>query len=376
MDIENHLFEWYFYIMMTISTSHHSKYILHIDMDAFFASVEIRNNPKLKDKAVIVGGSPHSRGVVCAANYIARRYGVHSGQSTKMAYKKCPKGIFIPPSFEKYKKASSDIFAILMSKTARIESFSLDEAWMDISELVSSEEEALRFAEKLKHDIYTKTHLTCSIGIASTKFLAKIATEENKPNGIFILKREHTHLFLMNLSLERFSGVGNVFKSKLNQKGFFKGKDVYPLDRYELTQLFGKMGVFLYNRVRGIGSDTIHTHRDVKSIGAEHTFSENISDLSLLEKEYQLLFERVWKRKKEAQSTTLQFKIKLDTFETYTRRCSFPTHYTQYEECSRFSSLTFLNLIKKEFTTKQIRLIGISFINISKKERYTQLSLF
>jgi DNA polymerase IV len=347
-------------------------------MDAFFASVEIRDNPTLSKKPVIVGGDPEGRGVVSAANYIARRYGVHSGQSTRQAKQKCPNGIFLHTNFQKYKKASQIIKEIFRSKTALVESLSLDEAWLDVTSTTKTDSDVFNLAEEIRKEVFKKTQLTCSAGVASNKFLAKLATEENKPNGIFMIKESHLHNFLMTLNLERISGVGKVFKQKLHTKGLYKGQDIYDLDLYELTSLYGKMGVFLYNRVRGIDNRSVKSKRIAKSIGIERTFSEDTSNIEKLETFYETLFQGLWERSKNKKnlSSTLQFKIKLKNFRVFTKRCSLPKTHTTYEDIFSYSKTLFLSLLKEKFDNHEIRLIGISFIDIQQPLNTNQLTLF
>jgi len=352
--------------------------IMHIDMDAFFASVEIRDNPHLAKKPVVVGGNPDKRGVVSAANYIARKYGVRSGQATRIAKQKCSHAIFLHPHFEKYKEASDTVKHILKQVTPVIESLSLDEAWLDISDLVSTDQEAHRLGLSIKKEIYRQTQLTCSIGIASSKSLAKIATEENKPDGIYMITEEHQHNFLMDLDLNRIPGVGKVFQQRLMSRGLLKGRDIYEKDLYELASEFGKMGGFLYQRIQGKDDRPVKSSRAAKSIGIERTFSEDVSDVEKLSDFYQSLFQSLWDRsmKKNRRSQTLQFKIKLRNFRVFTRRCQIPRSLEKYEDYLSFSQHVFLSILKQEFHDHEIRLIGISFIDLKQKSSENQLSLF
>ncbi|MDT3973595.1 DNA polymerase IV, partial [Staphylococcus saprophyticus] len=252
--------------------------IIHVDMDYFFAQVEMRDNPKLKGKPVIVGGKASGRGVVSTASYEARQYGVHSAMPTAQAHKLCPNGYYVTPRFEAYKTASEKIMNIFKSYTEVVEPLSLDEAYLDITHLVRPDLPASRIAQYIRRDIYEATMLTSSAGVSYNKFLAKLASGMNKPNGLTVIDYRNVHDILMGLDIGDFPGVGKASKQKMHQEAIYTGQDLYNQSERDLIRLFGKRGHGLYNKARGIDHNPVKPTRIRKSVGTERTFATDMND--------------------------------------------------------------------------------------------------
>src|SRR2546428_2671716 len=222
------------------STMHEPRFILHIDLDAFYASIEQRDRPDLQGKPVIVGGSPDRRGVVSTASYEARRFGVHSAMPSRTAQQLCPEAIFLPPRFEVYRAVSQQIMAIFQAHTALVEPLSLDEAYLDVTAAVRDLAEAAQLAREIKRQIWEQTGLTASAGISYCKFLAKIASDRHKPDGLTVIPPEEAPAFLEALPIEKFFGVGKVTAAKLKELGIQTGSDLKHMGEERLRGLFGK----------------------------------------------------------------------------------------------------------------------------------------
>ncbi|WP_372367065.1 DNA polymerase IV [Candidatus Uabimicrobium sp. HlEnr_7] len=333
--------------------------IIHIDMDMFFAAIEIRDNPRLKYTPVVVGGKPNSRGVVATANYEARKYGIRSAMSCMEAYKRCPHCVFVKPQMEKYRDASNAIREIFYSVTDVVEPLSLDEAYLEVTQNKLQESSATRVAEHIKSMIFQKTQLTASAGVASNKFIAKIASDYNKPDGICVVSPQNILAFIHPLSVRKIPGVGKVTYEKLQR---LQIKTIANLSLKSLTFLidnFGKFGVHLYNIARGIDEREVVSQRIRKSYGRENTFENDIVDveeaLIYLKKCCDGVFQAINEQNLRARTITL--KIKYHTFQTVTRRFTkngyFLSSYELYENiCS---------LIKQtEVGVTPIRLAGVS----------------
>ena len=251
--------------------------IIHIDMDAFFASVEQRDNPEYRGKPISVGGLG-PRGVVAAASYEARKYGVFSAMSSKIARKKCPFLIFVHPRFEAYKKVSDQIGQIFLEYTDLVEPLSLDEAYLDVTHHKKGKPSATLIAKEIKDRIYIETNLTASAGISINKFLAKTASDYRKPNGIFLIKPEDAEAFIEKLPIEKFYGVGKVTAKKMNQLGIFNGLDLKKFSEYDLIRYFGKAGTYYYHIARAVDNRKVEPYRVQKSVGAENTFETDLSE--------------------------------------------------------------------------------------------------
>jgi DNA polymerase-4 len=289
-------------------------------MDAFFASVEQRDFPELRGKPVAVGGNK-DRGVIAAASYEARKYGVKSAMSSKMAYIKCPHLIFKPARFDAYKEVSNQIHEIFSSYTDLIEPLSLDEAYLDVTENKKGIKSATKIANEIRAEIYAKTGLTASAGISCNKFVAKMASDINKPNGYCLVTPEEVVPFIEQLEIKRFYGIGKVTAAKFFKMGILFGKDLKKLSEAELTQHFGKAGKHYYLLARGIDNRNVIANRIRKSVGAEHTFDVDLHTVVKIEEQIENIANRVWSRltksKKEGKTVTL--KIKFSDFNQITR---------------------------------------------------------
>lgn len=298
--------------------------IIHIDMDYFFAQVEVRNNPKLKGKPVIVGGKASGRGVVSTASYEARRYGVHSAMPMARAHQLCPNGYYITPHYETYREVSHQIMEIFKSYTDQVEPLSLDEAYLDITHLVRRDLPASRIAQFIRRDIFEKTQLTASAGVSYNKFLAKLASGMNKPNGLTVIDYQNVHSILMALDIGDFPGVGKASKVKMHEHQIFTGNDLYQLSEKTLIQWFGKKGQHLYQRVRGQDDRPVKSERIRKSVGAERTFSIDTNDDEEILRKIEELSVKIAKRLEELEQlgNTVTVKIKTYKFENYSKQKS------------------------------------------------------
>ncbi len=337
-------------------------HIIHIDMDAFFASIEQRDNPKLRGKAVAVGGSSQ-RGVVAAASYEARKYGVRSAMPSVIAKRKCPQLIFVKHRFEVYRKVSQQIRSIFDEYTELVEPLSLDEAYLDVSEHPHT---AVDIAEEIRQRIFETTQLTASAGISFNKFLAKTASDINKPNGIKIITYEEAIPFLEALPIEQFHGIGKVTAKKMRKRGIKTGADIKQMTELALVQQFGKAGQHYYKIVRAQDDRRVNPNRIRKSIGAERTYSTNIFDTAIMEEKLNHLAEVVFKTMHEKQNfgRTVTLKVKTPDFKLLTRSKSFSSEVRQ---------LVLLKSVVKELLTahrhefESVRLLGVAVSNLEKE---------
>ena len=345
------------------------KIIMHVDMDAFFASVEIVDNPKLRGKAVIVGGVSE-RGVVATCSYEARKFGVRSAMPVYKAKELCPEGIFLPGRFERYREVSKKIFDILHEVTDKIEPMSLDEGYLDLTQL---DEEPLKIAAYIKNEIYKKTGLTISVGISYNMFLAKLASDWNKPNGIKLITKEMVPYILFPLSIDKVYGLGKKSCSRLNNIGIYTVKDLYGLSKELLVEFFGKFGVEIYERIRGIDKREVKTSRERKSIGKETTLSNDIIDkeeLKLYLKSFSKEIANIM-HSKNLTGKNINIKYKTSSFVNHTKSKTL-SYYINTEEQIFKEAVSILNEL--EFS-ETIRLIGLS-VSSFKKEKLEQLSMF
>ncbi|WP_294373139.1 DNA polymerase IV [uncultured Clostridium sp.] len=345
-------------------------HILHVDMDAFFASVEQKDNPQLKGKPVIVGGMSE-RGVVSTCSYEARKYGVHSAMPIFMAKEKCPNGIFISGRYGRYTKISQDIFKILNEVTPFVEQVSIDEGYLDISH--SQFRSGMDAARYIKMRIFKETGLTISVGISFNKFLAKLASDWNKPNGIKEISKDMVPEILFPLPLSKIHGLGKVSVAKLNNMGIFYVKDLYKMDKEFCVEYLGKNGIDIYNRIRGIDNRKIETLRERKSAGKETTLKFDTDDKEeLLQyiKEFSYEIEEILNRKNVVGKTvTLKFKTK--DFENHTRSRTLNYYISTHEEIFNVSK----ELLEMEELKSTLRLIGVSISSFKEKEM-EQMTLF
>lgn len=346
--------------------------VIHIDMDAFFASVEQRDNPKLRGKPVVVGGQPDSRGVVAAASYEARAFGVHSAMACAQAYRLCNEAIFVRPRFDVYREVSEQVRTIFSDYTELVEPLSLDEAYLDVSEhaqlkgststIGMLDGSATAIANEIRARIYSQLNLTASAGISYNKFLAKIASDINKPNGFFVIKPQDALAFIGRLPVKKINGVGAVTEKKMHAQGIYLGADLRCKSLLELQQFFGKSGQHFYNVARGIDDRPVKSTRKRKSLGSERTFSEDLVDLDKISARLQELAEGLTKTmlSRGLKAKTITIKLKYNSFVQVTRSKtldSYTDRLTMFEE-------TFKQLLETtEAGTTPIRLLGLSVSN-------------
>ena len=343
--------------------------ILHVDMDAFFASVEQRDNPELRNKPVIVGGVSE-RGVVSTCSYEARKFGVHSAMPMFMAREKCPNGIYVSGRYGRYTKVSQDVFKILNEVTPLIEQVSIDEGFLDLSQ--GKIKDGMEAARYIKNKVYREVELTLSIGISYNKFLAKLASEWNKPNGIKEITKDMVPDILMPLSISKIHGLGKVSVTKLNNMGIYYIKDLYNMPKEFYTEYLGKSGIEIYDRIRGIDNRKVEIVRERKSVGKEKTLktdTKNKEELLEYIREFSFEIEDVLSRKNVVGKTvTLKFKTK--DFENHTRSKTLNNYIGTNSEIYRVAE----ELLESEELKEDVRLIGVS-ISSFKETEVEQLSL-
>ena len=336
--------------------------IIHVDMDAFYASVEQLDNPELKGKPVAVGGGG-KRGVVSAASYEARVFGVRSAISGTLARKRCPELIFVKPRFDRYKEISKQIRNIFHEYTDKVEPLSLDEAYLDVTENKKGVLSASILAEEIRERIFQKTGLTASAGISINKFIAKVASDYNKPNGQKTVVPEEVISFLEDLDIRKFYGVGKVTAEKMYKLGIFEGRDLKQKTIEYLTTHFGKSGTYYYNVVRGIHLSDVKPNRIQKSIAAERTFFDNItSEIYMLEK-LEHIAEELEKRLKKSKVSgkTITLKIKYSDFTQQTRSKTIAYFISD----KHLILETAKELLFQEKPKNSVRLLGISLGNLN-----------
>jgi DNA polymerase-4 len=332
--------------------------IIHVDMDAFFASVEQRDQPNYLGKPLIVGGQPNSRGVVAACSYEARKYGIHSAMPCSRAYKLCPEAIFVPPRFEAYREVSQHIRDIFWRYASEVEPLSLDEAYLDVTYTDDFKGSATLVAKAIKNDIFVKTQLTASAGVSYNKFLAKIASDMDKPNGLYIIKPEQGKNFVAALSIGKFHGIGPVTEAKMNKLGIKTGHDLRQKTRDVLVENFGKSGQYFYNIARAIDERPVHSQRQRKSVGKETTFAQNVLSIESLTNTLHALAEQVLitMAKQDLQARTLTIKVKYANFQQVTRAHTVE----QFLDMTTLKQLIPLLFSRTEVGRKPVRLVGLS----------------
>jgi len=339
-----------------------------VDMDAFYASVEQLDNPELRDKPIAVGGS-EERGVVAAASYEARKFGVRSAMSSIIAKRNCPDLIFVNPRFERYKEISNQIRAIFYEYTDLVEPLSLDEAYLDVTENKKGNPSASLIAREIREKIKQKTGLNASAGISINKFVAKIASDVNKPNGQKTVNPEEVEEFLEKLQIRKFYGVGKVTAEKMYRLGIFNGFDLKQKSEDFLTEHFGKSGSHYYKVVRGIHLSEVRPNRIRKSLGAERTFDENISSKIFMLERLENIAEEIERRLKKSKvaGKTVTLKIKYSDFTQHTRSKTIPYFISSKELILDISKA----LLFQEKMKESVRLLGITLSNLNteKKEK-------
>ncbi|MCD6188004.1 MAG: DNA polymerase IV [Desulfuromusa sp.] len=338
--------------------------IIHIDMDAFYASVEQRDNVQLRGKPVVVGGNPDSRGVVATCSYEARQFGIHSAMSCARAYRLCPQVIFVRPRFDAYHEVSQQIRAIFLQYTDLVEPLSLDEAYLDVSSNKPNIQSATWVAQIIRQKIRNETALTASAGISYNKFLAKIASDIKKPDGLTVVTPEQAEQFIARLPIRRFHGVGRVTEKKMQNLGILTGADLRQHSLQELGKNFGKAGEYYFNIARGIDLRPVVPNRVRKSIGKETTLTEDTADHGqmltiigdLAEKVATLL------QTKQTSGLTLTLKIKYSDFQIVTRSISREQPIETAEEILLLSEKL---LQKTEAGERSVRLLGVTISHLT-----------
>jgi DNA polymerase-4 len=337
--------------------------IIHIDMDAFFASVEQRDHPEYRGRPVVVGGEPGKRGVVAAASYEARQYGIRSAMSSYIALRLCPEVIFLPPRFAQYKQVSRQIHGIFSGYTSLIEPLSLDEAYLDVTENKPNIPSATLIAREIKRRIREETGLTASAGVSYNKFLAKVASDYQKPNGLCVITPAQAADFIAGLPIGQFYGIGQKTAPKLQALGIRTGADLRNMPEEDMERLFGRSAAFYYHLARGRDERPVETEWVRKSVGAENTFERDLDDRTEMLRELEPLAEDVlgWMRRHETYGRTLTLKVKYADFRqiTRSRTVAMPLH-TLEAMLALLSEL--LNLT--EAGSRPVRLLGVSVSNL------------
>ena len=339
--------------------------IIHVDMDAFYASVEQRDNPDLRGKPVIVGGSPNSRGVVATCSYEARKYGVHSAMPSKIAQKRCPYAIFVRPRFDVYKEVSNQIRDIFNRYTDLVEPLSLDEAFLDVTNPKIPIKYATTIAKFIKRDILMETGLSASAGISYNKFLAKLASDYEKPNGFTVIMPKDAQSFLDKLPIEKFFGIGKVTAKTLTNMGIKNGYDLRQLSLYELEKTFKSRGYIYYNFARGIDNRPVEPYRERKSVGSEITLDHNyrLDEEEIIDILDQLCLDvsnRINYLNKMGKTVTL--KMKFEDFTQITRSISLEHGINSHEDIRTNIYNLFRNIKSNDL---QIRLVGVTLSNLT-----------
>ncbi len=338
--------------------------IIHVDMDAFFASVEQRDTPAYRGQPLIVGGDPERRGVVAACSYEARVFGIHSAMSSSRAKQLCPSAIFVRPRFEAYKEASLAIHEIFHEYTDLVEPLSLDEAYLDVSQSQLFSGSATLIAKDIKQKIYSSTGLTASAGISYNKFLAKIGSDMDKPNGLFLILPQAANDLLESLAIRKFHGIGKATESKMKALGIHNGYDLKQWSRAKLQHHFGRAAVYYFDIVRGIDHRSVENNRVRKSMGAETTFSTDLIDRQEMLRCLEPLAEKVviGLQSKRFAAQTITLKVKFDNFQQITRSHTEVRAFTELSVV--LNRLTEL-MQRTEAGQRKVRLLGLSLSNLS-----------
>ncbi|HFI0325779.1 TPA: DNA polymerase IV [Streptococcus suis] len=342
-----------------------SRKIIHVDMDAFFAAIEVRDNPELTGKPVIIGADPRlsgGRGVVSTCNYEARAFGIHSAMSSKEAYERCPQAIFISGNYEKYQEVGRQVREIFHRYTDLVEPMSIDEAYLDVTENKLGIGSAVKIAKLIQYDIWNELHLTASAGVSYNKFLAKIASDMEKPHGLTLILPEDAVEVLSSLPVEKFHGVGKKTVERLHEMGVFTGKDLLDVPEMTLIDTFGRFGYDLYRKARGISNSPVKPNRVRKSIGKERTYRKLLYRDEDVMKELVSLCKRVEASlvRNEKKGRTIVLKVRYGDFSTLTKRHSLEDATNQVDVIEREVRQLFEEVGQAE---KGIRLLGVTVTN-------------
>ena len=331
-------------------------------MDAFYAAVEQRDFPEYRNKPLIVGGDPFGRGVVATCSYEARRFGIHSAMPAGRAYRLCPEGIFVRPRFEIYKEVSQLIRTIFFDYTDQVEPLSLDEAYLDVTEAAGPAGSASCIAKAIKTRIKEQTRLTASAGVSYNKFLAKIASEMNKPDGLYVITPEQGPAFVERLPIRKFHGVGKATARKMEEIGVHTGKDLKEVSLAVLKQHFGKSGLYYFNIARAADNRPVVSFRNSRSIGAETTFQQDIVEMRAALQHLERLFGKALARVNEKQliAHTITLKVKYHNFAQITRSRTVPS----VKDSAELWQLLPVLLEATELGHRAVRLLGITFSSL------------
>ncbi|MCP5105955.1 MAG: DNA polymerase IV [bacterium] len=336
--------------------------IIHVDMDAYYASVEQRDRPELKGKPVIVGGDPQGRGVVSTCSYEARKYGIHSAMASSVAFRLCPHAVFVRPRFDVYKSVSDQVRAIFHEFTDLVEPLSLDEAFLDVTDNKKNIPYATDIAREILKRIREETQLTASAGVSFNKFLAKVASDIHKPNGLTVVTPKIAPQFIDRLPIGKFFGVGKVTEKKMFDMGIRTGADLKKLSREELVKRFGKVGNYYYNIAYCQDDRPVNPHRERKSIGQERTLSEDIDNKEEMLEILKKLAVRIenYMKEKTIKGKTVTLKIKYFNFKSITRSITVPESVCEAAVMMKYIPSL---LDKTEAGVKKVRLLGVSISN-------------
>lgn len=343
-----------------------SRKIIHIDMDAFFASVEERDDPELAKHPLVIARHPSDtggRGVVTTANYLARQYGIHSAMSAQKAYELCPQAIFKPGNHQKYREVSQQVREIFHRYTDIIEPVSIDEAYLDVTVNKINCPSAIKIARLIQRDIWHETHLTCSAGVSYNKFLAKLSSDYHKPRGLTVVMPDEAVAFLQQLPIDKFHGIGKKTVPRMHELGIFTGADLYTWSEMALIREFGKMGYSLYRKVRGIHDSPVSVTRERKSVGKEHTYGNPLTSEEQVLSQLRAIAEEVERSLKRTQKhgKTVVLKVRYSDYSTITKRVTLPIYVHKKEQLFSEASLIWEEILGLE---KGIRLLGITVTNL------------
>lgn len=341
-------------------------------MDAFFASIEQRDFPELKGKPVVVGGSSE-RGVIAAASYEARRYGIFSAMPSRTAIKRCPELIFQKHRFDVYKEVSRQVMSIFYEYTDLVEPLSLDEAFLDVTENKKQMTSATLIAKEIKQRIFEETQLTASAGVSVNKFLAKVASDQRKPNGLFLIRPDEVMGFIEQLPIQKFFGVGKKTAEKMHALNIHCGKDLQKFELSKLIHHFGKAGKYFYDVSRGVDNRPVQAHRERKSVGIENTFRQDLFDQQQILHEMEGLKEGLMRRlvKSGKYGKTITLKVKFDNFEQLTR--SKTVDY-EIKTMSQLSALS-RDVLAEAHIKRPVRLLGLTVSNFLSDQKVDALQL-
>ena len=351
--------------------------IIHVDMDAYYAAIEQRDFAQFRNKPVVVGGDPANRGVVATCSYEARKFGIHSAMPCVRALRLCPKAIFVRPRFDVYRRVSRQIYNIMLGYTDLVEPLSLDEAYLDVTRCKRSFDSVRSIAKSIKNEIFRDTELTASAGISHNKFLAKIASDLNKPDGLTLITEKESSDFVRQLPIGKFYGIGPATEKKMQKLGIYTGEDLLGWSMNALKPVFGKVSYYYYHAARGIDDRAVETHRERKSIGSEKTFNEDIADTGEMLEKLQQLAGEVWQimQVKEVTGRTITVKVKFGNFVQLTRSITVDKDIKELRDIvAHLENL----LDRAETGGRRVRLLGVTVSNLDGLNRAGkhQLALF